>query len=104
MIMDWIRVAIVPVLILLLSLAGRYWGSAASGILAGLPLKGCGVWSSILMGRTLSIAKQKLYLLVLIRTVTGILSLVILGFAANKTAMAIVESMNSDGSLDFLFQ
>jgi len=80
------------------------WGLPGIFVLSALPLKGCGVWSGILLGKTLSVDKRRLYSVVGTGAVLGIFCLTAFSVAARETTLSIVESCNISPSVRALFE
>ena len=77
-------------------------GSLGVGILATLPFKGCGVWSSILLAKLLKTPRVTLYVLVASGTIIGNVGLVVIGVLFHHAAQMIVNSLDSHVSLTTL--
>ncbi|MFH1708363.1 MAG: hypothetical protein ABIF71_10685 [Planctomycetota bacterium] len=73
-------------------------------ILAGLPFKGCGVWSSLLLGRMLVLPRLRLYLIVAGATVLGDLALGACGIGARQAAAATVRALDLPPAVQALWQ
>ena len=82
----------------------RKYGNGGIFALASLPLKGCGVWSSLLLGRGLNVGKTKLYFIVMTGATVGTLSMVLFGFLFNKTALSLINSLNINPEIRSLFE
>ncbi|MFC1582705.1 small multi-drug export protein [Planctomycetota bacterium] len=76
-------------------------GPSGAGLLAALPFKGCGVWSSVLLGRSLALGKVRLYALVAGGTAVGIISLALFGVLFQEAAQAFIVGL--DPTLESLF-
>lgn len=73
-------------------------------ILSVLPLKGCGVWSGILVGKTCGIEKKRLYAVVGSGVVLGIAALMGFGLFAQQTVLSIIDTWDIDPAVRSLFQ
>jgi hypothetical protein len=73
-------------------------------ILAGLPFKGCGVWSSLLLGRLLVLPRLRLYLIVAGAAVLGNLALGVCGIGARQAAVAMVRALDLPPAVQALWQ
>ncbi len=76
-------------------------GPSGVGLLAVLPFKGCGVWSSVLLGRSLGLSKIRLYVLVAGGTAIGIISLALFGVLFQDAAQSFIVGL--DPAFESLF-
>lgn len=82
----------------------RPYGIPGIFVLSALPFKGCGVWSGILLGKTLSVDKKRLYSAVVLGLILGIVSITAFSIAARGTALSLVKSWDIDPSVRALFE